>query len=704
MTALGRDGAVVLQAPPGAGKTTSVPLALLGADWLAGGRIIMLEPRRLAARAAANRMAELLNEKAGQTVGYHIRGEHCSSAATRILVVTEGVLTRMLQSDPALESFAVVIFDEYHERSLHADTSLAFCLQSREVLREDLKLLVMSATLDTTAVAAVLGDGTPVLQSEGRSYPVETRYAGAANDAPLDTRNLGATVARQIIEVLQQETGSILVFLPGAGEIRRTIDELQNHFSNDALRESADSVVIAPLYGELSRRQQDEAVAPAPDGKRKVVLSTNIAETSVTIEGIRIVIDSGLMRETRFNPGRGMNRLETVFISEDSADQRRGRAGRLEPGICLRLWSANRQLEKQRRAEILNSDLSQLALELAQWGVADVTELKWIDIPPASSLAQARDVLLATGAIDTEYVITTHGSDMLALGVEPRLANMIIRAAAHGELKRACQLAALLSERDFIRRGQSRSHSRSQGHSQNYSNSDLAMRLELLESGPAGQAADSSIVKRVKASAKQFEQRYSKRTDRNIGNSTGTNNGQTSRQSIPVAVLLAFAYPERIAKARGTSAALEQMFLLANGRGARLSCEDPLSQSDYLVVADLDGGQRDAKIYRAAALAEDDLAYWLADSIQVTEVVRWDQQVNRVVARRDRKFGAITLDSKPIDKPDQTAVQQGLMEGIRDVGIKALALSPACEQWIARLNFIKSVAAENAGHPLAVMA
>ena len=589
---------MVLQAPPGAGKTTSVPLALLGADWLQDGRIIMLEPRRLAARAAANRMAALLNEKAGQTVGYHIRGERCSSAATKILVVTEGILTRMLQSDPALESFAVVVFDEYHERSLHADTALAFCLQSQEVLREDLKLLVMSATLDSEAVATVLGD-VPVLRSEGRSYPIQTRYAGGNNDTLLNTRDLGARVATQVIEVLEHENGSILVFLPGVGEIKQTTDTLHKYLDEEQNRKFLDKVSIAPLYGEMSREQQDKAIAPAADGKRKVVLSTNIAETSLTIEGIRIVIDSGLMREARFNPGRGMNRLETVFISQDSADQRRGRAGRLEEGVCIRLWSSTRQLEKQRRAEILNSDLSQLALELAQWGVVDAAQLKWIDTPPPASLAQARDVLLSTGGIDTDYAITLHGRDMLVLGVEPRLANMILRAAGHGDAARACLLAALLSERDFFRRGQS------------HSDSDLATRIDVLEAGHRGRAGDGAILKavlgRVKVAARQFQQRLGKLAagDKTVG----------AKEAIPVGVLLAFAFPERVAKKRGTSAAAEQMFLLANGRGAKLAHDDPLSRSDYLVVADLDGGHRDAKIYRAASLTDEDLQHWLAESI-----------------------------------------------------------------------------------------
>ncbi len=673
LATLNNAGTAVLQAPPGAGKTTAVPLALLAASWLGPGTIVMLEPRRLAARAAASRMASLLGESTGQRVGFHIKGERRSSADTRILVVTEGVLTRMLQSDPALESIAVVIFDEFHERSLHADTALAFTLQSRELLRDDLKLLVMSATLDTDAVAGLLGNA-PVLQSEGRSYPVETFYAGGI-ESSADTRGLTDVVAQKVIEVLAEHSGSVLVFLPGAGEIRRCQQALGKLLNEDRYRALSNGLHLAPLYGDLARSDQDNAIAAVKPGQRKVVLSTNIAETSITIDGIRIVIDSGLMRETRFNPGRGMNRLETVFVSQDSADQRRGRAGRVEAGICIRLWQASRSLEKNRRAEILNSDLSQLALELAQWGVTDAGQLLWIDTPPRSAMAQATELLQRLGALDANGRITTHGSRMLSLGVEPRLANMMLMAAQYKNVTAACQLASLVSERDFIRRGQASS------------SADLAERLVKLQGRHAG--VDAALARRINTAARQFQQRLTKAT----GKAAALENRQTE---IPIGVLMAFAYPDRIAASRGASAAAEQVFLLANGRGARLPVDDPLAHSAYLVVADLDGGQRDARIYRAVAIALDDIERWLPSLISRSTYVRWDDNTQRVLAQAEHRLGAITLHSKRIDNPDRDRVKSALVDGLRRRGLAALALSKRCHQWIARVNFLRSQARQHA--------
>ncbi len=407
----------VLQAPPGAGKTTRVPLALLDEPWLSGSKIVMLEPRRLAARAAARRMADTLGEAVGETVGYRVRMDSKVGPKTRIEVVTEGILIRLLQRDPALEGIGAVLFDEFHERSLDADLGLALCLQTQSVLRDDLRLLVMSATLDGTAVARLLDDA-PVITSEGRAFPVETRHID-----PSGARRIEDAVASATLRALDEETGNILVFLPGVAEIRR-VEKLLAQAS------TGPGILIAPLYGDLPQDRQDAAIGPTPPGLRKIVLATSIAETSLTIEGIRVVIDSGLMRVSRFDPGSGMTRLETIKVSQASADQRRGRAGRLEPGVCYRLWpqGQHRALPLHTAPEMLAADLAPLALELAQWGVSDPADLRWLDPPPAPAYAQARDLLHRLGALDGGGKITAHGGNMASLGMHPRLAHMVLRA------------------------------------------------------------------------------------------------------------------------------------------------------------------------------------------------------------------------------------------------------------------------------------
>ncbi|MFD0871991.1 ATP-dependent helicase HrpB, partial [Paenibacillus residui] len=429
----------VLLADPGAGKTTRVPLALLDEPWLKGRRILMLEPRRLAARAAAQYMSATLGEPVGLTVGYRVRLDTRVGPETRIEVITEGVLTRLLQEDPSLEDVGLVIFDEFHERSLHADLGLALCLQSQAILREDLKILVMSATLDAEAIARLLEDA-PVVASEGRAYPVETRYLPQRPEGSIE-----AAVTRSIVKALQDEPGDLLVFLPGAGEIRRVAERLEE-------QGMARTVRIAPLYGGLSAEEQDRAIAPCPPGERKVVLATSIAETSLTVEGVRVVVDSGLMRVPRFSPRTGMTRLETVPVSRASADQRRGRAGRQGPGVCYRLWAEedNRRLAPQSLPEMLEADLAPLALELAVWG-ADPQELRWLDAPPAGALAQARELLGQLGALSEDGAVTPHGKRMAELGLHPRLAHMVLQAIPLGLGDLACELAALLSERDPLR-------------------------------------------------------------------------------------------------------------------------------------------------------------------------------------------------------------------------------------------------------------
>src|SRR6185437_9340452 len=440
--ALAGAGAAVLQAPPGGGKTTLVPLTLLDAPWLAGRRILMLEPRRLATRAAARRMAQMLGESVGETEGYRTRLDTRIGRATRIEVVTEGILIRLIQDDPALDGVGLVIFDEFHERSLDADLGLALTLEARRALRDDLRLLVMSATLDGERVARLIGDA-PVVTSAGRSYPVELRHL----ERPAADRIEGAVVS-VIRRALAQQEGSLLVFLPGGAEIRRTARLL-------AEAELDPDIIVAPLYGDLPQGAQDEAIRPAPEGRRKIVLATPIAETSLTIEGIRVVIDSGLLRVPRFEPRSGMTRLETVRVSQASAEQRRGRAGRLAPGVCYRLWPEAEQAQLRRfiAPEILEADLAPLALELARWGSADPAALAWLDAPPAAAYAQARELLRSLAALDEGGRITAHGRDMAMLGLHPRLAHMLLEARRMGRGRLAAATAALLGERDILKAG-----------------------------------------------------------------------------------------------------------------------------------------------------------------------------------------------------------------------------------------------------------
>ncbi|HEY9050038.1 MAG TPA: ATP-dependent helicase HrpB, partial [Gammaproteobacteria bacterium] len=633
---------LVLQAPPGAGKTTAVPIALLDQPWLENKKIIMLEPRRLAARNAAARMAFLLGEKVGQTVGYQIRADRCYSDKTKILVVTEGILTRKLQSDPELVDYALVIFDEFHERNLQADLSLAFCLQSQELLRPDLKILVMSATLNSEAISQLMNHA-PVIRSEGRSYPVENIFLPEKKPRP-DKYKVVAMMGGMIQKILSEESGNLLVFLPGVREIRQLESQLRSYISG----QSFDHIVLAPLYGDLSQAQQDQAILPTAEGKRKIVLATNIAETSLTIEGVNVVVDSGLQRVSKFNPGSGMNSLETVYIPQDSAEQRSGRAGRLSAGKCYRLWteSQHKQLARHGDAEILNSDLAPLMLELANWGVQQVNELHWLDLPNEGAVAQATQLLQELGAIDANNKITAHGKQMLALGTHPRLAHMMIKSLVLDCAYEACLIAALLTEKDIYNASAQKS-------------SDISDRVSILmqlknKSFKADAFVDSRQAKRVIETADLFFQQL--------------NSVQKSTSEFSVnhedlhGVLLGFAYPDRIAQCRN---AHEGRYLLSNGKGAFFAMEDDLSGVDYLVVADLDGQHREAKIYKASSITLEQIQDYFAEIIEEQSNVNWNSQSHRVEASKKTRLGAIVLNESIMETPDKDKVNAALLDGIR---------------------------------------
>jgi ATP-dependent helicase HrpB len=645
--------AAVLQAPPGAGKTTHVPLALLDEPWLVGRSILMLEPRRLAARAAAGRMAEILGEAVGDTVGYRIRFESKVSARTRVEVVTEGLLTRRLQSDPGLDGVGLVIFDEFHERHLHADLALALCLDSRRMLREDLRLLVMSATLDGEAVATVLG-GAAVLTAEGRCFPVAVRYAAA------DARERGPeTVAQAVLRALERDKGDVLAFLPGGWEIRRTQQILDAALSRQP-------VDVLPLYGDLPWEAQDRAIRPGTGARRKVVLATPIAETSLTIEGIGIVIDSGFVRVPEFDPGSGLTRLATHRISRASAEQRAGRAGRLGPGVCERLWTeiTHRGLIARPIPEIRSADLAPLALELAQWGIRDAESLAWLDPPPTGALAQARNLLAQLNALDADGAITRLGRAMAALPLHPRLAHMVHLADARGLGRAACDVAALVSERDVFTGGESRS-------------CDVLARVEALTAfrskgreGARAMNADPAACQRVDQAARQFHRLLgSKGIERDAG-------------AEDIGILLALAYPDRIARQRTAG---DIRYVLASGRGARLPAWEHRLRPPWLVAAHLDAGETEGTIHLAAAL---DLAAWrraVPDALRAESIVQWDENLQRVLARREERVGELVIERVPLTEPDPEQVRGAVLDGIRRLGLDALPWTTDAREWQARV-------------------
>ena len=642
--ALARAGCAVLQAPPGAGKTTRVPLALLDESWLSDRRIVMLEPRRLAARAAAARMAQTLGEEPGGIVGYRIRHDTRVGPRTRIEVVTEGVLTRVLQADPSLDGTGLVIFDEFHERSIHADLGLALALQSRAILRNDLRLLVMSATLEGAPVSALLGQA-PIVTCEGRSHPVATRYVPRRSGMGKE-----AAVAAAVRAALAEESGDVLAFLPGVGEIRRTA----------ALLGGVAAEVI-PLHGTLPLLVQQRALRPGGEGRRKVVLATSIAETSLTIDGVRIVIDGGWSRVPRYSPRTGMTTLATVRVTRASADQRRGRAGRQAPGVCYRLWSAaeDAALLERNTPEILETDLAPLALDLAAAGVADPQELSWLDSPPLGGLASAHALLTQLGALDAAGRITPHGRRMSRFALHPRLAHMVLQGRALGAAVPACELAAILSERDLL------------GRPDAPDDADVELRLDLLRGTTRLAATDQEALRRIRAEVRACRERLA------AGESVAAPAPSTG-------VLLALAYPDRIARRREGKAG---RFLLRGGTGAVLTPQ-ALAQESYLAVAELDGRSPESNVRLAARLSLDEIeTHFAGDTVWEDEIV-WDEALRAVAARRRRRLGAILLDERSLHDPDPAAVTAALLDGIRREGVGRLPWNDAARRLRARLAFV----------------
>lgn len=659
----------VLEAPPGAGKTTRVPLALLDQPWLAGQRIVMLEPRRLAARAAAERLASELGEKVGETVGYRIRLDSKVGPRTRIEVVTEGILARRLQDDPALEGVGLVIFDEFHERSLDADLALALCLNGRTMFRSDdsgeppLKILLMSATLEGERLAALLGDA-PVLRSEGRMFPVAQHWG-----APWQAGEwLEPRVLQTVLQALDDEPGSLLVFLPGQAEIRRVNEQLAERLGGRG------DILLCPLHGELELSAQRAAIEPAPAGLRKIVLATNIAETSLTIDGVRVVVDAGLARVPRFDPGSGMTRLETQRISRASATQRAGRAGRLQPGACYRLWSQaqHEQLAAYGAAEILQADLAGLALQLARWGVSP-DELIWLDPPPAAAYAQARDLLTRLGALDERGVLSEHGRAMAELPTHPRIAHLLLRGHALGLTALACDLAALLGERDILRGA----------------GADLHSRIALLSGeSKAGRGAQGGTQRALQL-ARQFHGLLKR--------SPASEAVADPEHPRWLGALLAFAYPDRVAQQRRPGGA---EYRLANGRAALFAEADALMKHEWLVLADLGSrqGQREERIYLAADLDPQLFETVLAEQVSIREELDWDEREGVLRAERQRRLGELVLSREPLNGLDQATRSRALLGLVRRKGLALLPWTPELRQWQARVALLRALDLQAQGH------
>ena len=642
---------VVLSAAPGAGKTTRVPIALLEAHWLDGKKLIMLEPRRLAARRAAQFMATQLGEEVGGTVGYRIRGETAVGKTTRIEVVTEGVLTRLLHADPGLQGVGLVVFDEFHERNIHGDLGLALTLDAQTHLRHDLRVLVMSATLDGLAVSRVLGEA-PVIKGTGRGYSVETRYQPFPRTGPVE-----ALVVDTVLRAMREESGDILVFLPGQREIRR----VEAGFDGVEL---APGVEIHSLFGEAGFDRQQRALEPASSGRRKVILSTSIAETSLTIDGVRVVVDAGLSRMSRFNPRRGMSGLVTVPVSQATADQRRGRAGRQQPGVCYRLWTEDDHATLARFPvpEILTADLAPMALDLAQWGALDGAGLRFIDPPGAAHLSQAVDLLKRLGALDMQGLLTPHGRAMAEFPVHPRLAHMILRSKDLGLAGLACEVAALLEDRDLLvgdRRG----------------DIDLVSRLHALRTG---HGADRTLRARVLMESRRLR-RIIGETEPEV---------KTERSG----AVLALAYPERIARRRGNQGTYYQM---AGGTGAALPAWSLLAREEFLAIADVDGMGTDVRVYLASPLPKPELLETFAGEITVREDVTWDPVDEAVVAQRAQRLGAIIVSSQSI-QPAGELVRAAMLEGVRRTGFNSLpwgkdslSIVSRCE-WLRRHHLVSA--------------
>ena len=667
---------VVLQAPPGAGKTTLVPLALLAEPWLAGRKILMLEPRRIATRSAAFRMAGLLNESPGQTVGYRMRLESRIGSRTRIEIITEGILTRMLQQDPSLEDVGLVIFDEFHERNLDSDLALALCLKGRALFRskteagnDGLKILVMSATLDSKTIAQLLQEA-PIVQSEGRLYPVDVIYSRArqANERIVD--RMVATIKQALAD---NPDSSLLAFLPGQGEIRRTAAALEDWLVST----NSKHIHLRPLYGNLSIEEQQRAIAPLSgkeSGEQKVVLATNIAETSLTIEGVDVVVDSGLAREARFNPATGMTGLHTVKISAASSLQRAGRAGRLGPGKSYRLWSAEQQqqLAKHGTAEILQADLAPLALQLLEWGVADPGELTWQDPPPRGHWQQALGLLESLGALDEKHgarVLSAHGQAMTALPLHPRLAHLLLRGAEIGCTEPASLLASLLSDRDPL----------------SDVSPDLGDRLDILTGETPCPPQHKRWSERTRQLARQLAQKVSRL---NLQNSAVQ---YLVRVDQLPGFLLACAYPDRVARRRHSGS-----YQLANGRSASFSGVHNLARSRWLAVAEVSGiaGGKGDVIRSAAALDESLFSAALGDMVHQETIAQWDKKSSRFVAETQQKIGALVLQKNSLDKVPTEAKQKALIQFLQNEALKPLPWNAELRQWCARVCLLRSIDTE----------
>jgi len=660
--ALAARNVAVLVAPPGAGKTTRVPLVLAREPWAVGKKIIVLEPRRLAARAAAARMASTLGEAVGDTVGYRVRFASKVSRKTRIEVVTEGVFTRMVLEDASLDGVAALLFDEFHERSLDADLGLALARDVQMGLREDLRILVMSATIDGARVAKLLGDA-PVVDSQGRAYPVETRYRGRDPRAPIER-----AVADAVIEALRAEQGSVLAFLPGAGEIRRAETLLRERISDPVTD-------VVALFGALEADVQDRAIAPAPEGRRKVVLATAIAETSLTIEGVRIVVDSGLARVPRYEADVGLTRLETVRVSRASADQRRGRAGRTEPGVCYRLWDEPQtaSLAAANVPEILAADLSSLALDLAHWGVADPSTLAFLDPPPRAALNEAKALLGELGAIDRDGRITEEGQRLRQLPLSPRLARMVVDAGEEALL--AADIALVLIERGL-----------------GGNDVDLAHRLDGLRRDRSRRAQDARAMARRWAEIARINTEGVIATERarmgggeRRGPSRGNELRGPSKGELSPGVLLALAYPDRIAKTRGAGGA----FLLANGRGANVDPASALSREPFLAVGEIVGTAAQGRILLAAALMLSDIEMHFTARIESHDDVVFDEQSLSLRGRQARRLGALALTERPMKVEPNDDTARRLAEGIARVGVGKLSWSKSLLQWRDRVMFLR---------------
>jgi ATP-dependent helicase HrpB len=643
---LADNNAAVLVAPPGAGKTTRVPLALLDAPWLKGRKIIMLEPRRIAARASAERMAKTLGEHAGETVGYRVRFGSKVSRATKIEVVTEGIFSRQILDDPELTGVAAVLFDEFHERSLDADLGLALARDAQLGLREDLRILVMSATLDGARVAKLLGDA-PVIASQGRAFPVETRYLGRKADAPLERQ-----MADAIAMALRADPGSVLAFLPGAAEIRRT-----QNFLGERIHDAG--IEIVPLFGALDAAVQDRAIAPAPKGQRKVVLATSIAETSLTIEGVRIVVDSGVARVPRYEPDIGLTRLETVRASRAAVDQRRGRAGRTEPGVCYRLWDEPQtaSLAAYTQPEILSADLSSLVLDLAQWGVSDPATLAFLDPPPAPALKEARSLLRELVALDADGRITAEGKSLRALALPPRLARMIVDSHRLAAGEDAADIAAVLTERGL-----------------GGDNVDLDARLDQFRRDRSQRTS----------SARSLAQRWASQV-------AATEGAPSEDTSPSTGVMLAFAFPDRVARNRGNGS-----FVLANGRGAAVDQTSALARAPYIAVAELTGTAANGRILLAAPITQADIERHFADQIETADEISFDRAAMALRARRKRTLHAITLSEAPMALQPSAETARVLADGLIGLGIDRLPWSKPAKQWRDRVMFLRKAEGENA--------